>query len=182
MSALPHSDRFLRRSEMTLSAISGLMHRSKKIISIRSSRRHAVVEAMARRGRARLGGLEIDHQRASFISASISGGKFTQRGTRGLSYRGDQVDNQVPEEDALQPRSGTDQPRPDPAHIEPAGDSRQHAGAAEMRRHPEREVGGALCPTHGNRLDGGVVLQTGGGFFMSKRKSGGRAAKSHLYQ
>ena len=53
----------------------------------------------------------------------------------------DQIDDQVPEEDSLQPRGGRDQPRPDPAHVKPAGDGRQHAGAAEMRRHPEGEIG-----------------------------------------
>ncbi len=53
----------------------------------------------------------------------------------------DQIDQQVPEEDALQPRGRGDQPRPVPAHVEPAGDGRQHAGAAEMRRHPEGEIG-----------------------------------------
>ena len=53
----------------------------------------------------------------------------------------DQIDDQIPEENSLQPRGGRDQTRPVPAHIEPAGDGRQHAGAAKMRRHPEGEIG-----------------------------------------
>jgi len=53
----------------------------------------------------------------------------------------DEIDDQIPEKDSLQPRRGGDQPRPDPADVEPAGDGRQHAGAAEMRRHPEGEIG-----------------------------------------
>ena len=52
-----------------------------------------------------------------------------------------QIDNQVPEKDSLQPRCKGDQARPDPAHIEAAGDGCEHAGAAEMRGHPEREIG-----------------------------------------
>ena len=53
----------------------------------------------------------------------------------------DQIDDQVPEEDALQPRRRRDQPRPVPAHVEPGGDGRQHAGAAEMLGHPVGEIG-----------------------------------------
>ena len=53
----------------------------------------------------------------------------------------DQVDDQVPEEDALQPRRRRDQPRPVPADVQPRGDRRQHAGAAEMLGHPEGEIG-----------------------------------------
>ena len=51
----------------------------------------------------------------------------------------DQVDDQVPEEDALKPRRRRDQPRPVPAHVEPGRDGREHAGAAEVMRHPEGE-------------------------------------------
>ena len=52
----------------------------------------------------------------------------------------DQIDDQVPEENSLQPRRKRDQARPGPAHIKAAGDGREHAGAAEMRRHPEGEI------------------------------------------
>ena len=53
----------------------------------------------------------------------------------------DQVDHEVPEEDALQPRRRGDQQRPVPADIEPAGHGGDHAGAAEMLRDPEGDVG-----------------------------------------
>ena len=53
----------------------------------------------------------------------------------------DDVDDQVPEEDALQPRRRADEERALPAHIEPGGDGREHAGAAEILRHPIGGIG-----------------------------------------
>ena len=53
----------------------------------------------------------------------------------------DQIDHEVPEEDALQPGRRRDQQRPVPAHIEPAGDGGDHAGAAEMLGDPVGDIG-----------------------------------------
>ncbi len=53
----------------------------------------------------------------------------------------DQVDDQVPEKNSLQPRGGRDQPRSDPTHVKPAGNGGQNTGAAEIGRHPEGKIG-----------------------------------------
>jgi hypothetical protein len=53
----------------------------------------------------------------------------------------DQINEKVPEKDALQTRRRRDQERTLPAHIEPRRDGREHAGAAKMFRNPIGEIG-----------------------------------------
>ena len=53
----------------------------------------------------------------------------------------DHIDDQVPEEDALQPRRRGDQQRAVPAHVEAGGDGREHARSAEMLGYPVGKVG-----------------------------------------
>ena len=53
----------------------------------------------------------------------------------------DQIDHEVPEEDALQARRRRDQQRAVPADVEAAGHGGDHAGAAEMFGNPVGEVG-----------------------------------------
>ena len=48
----------------------------------------------------------------------------------------DQVDQEIPEEDALQPGRRADQPQPVPADVEPGGDGREHAGTARVLGRP----------------------------------------------
>ena len=52
----------------------------------------------------------------------------------------DQIDQEIPEEDALQAGRRADQAEAVPAHVEADRHRRQHAGAAEMLRRPEGEV------------------------------------------
>ena len=52
----------------------------------------------------------------------------------------DQVDQEIPEENALQPGRRADQAEAVPAHVEADRHRRQHAGAAEMLRRPEGDV------------------------------------------
>ena len=49
----------------------------------------------------------------------------------------DQIDQEIPEEDALQPGRRADQAKAVPAHVEADRHRRQHARAAEMLRRPE---------------------------------------------
>ena len=48
----------------------------------------------------------------------------------------DQVDEEIPEEDSLQPGGGADQAKAVPADVEPGSHGGEHAGAAEMLGRP----------------------------------------------
>src|SRR5262245_4993773 len=52
----------------------------------------------------------------------------------------DEVDEKIPEEDALQPRCRRNQSRSDPAYVKTTRYRGQHARAAQMLRHPESSV------------------------------------------
>ena len=52
----------------------------------------------------------------------------------------DQIDQEIPEENALQAGRRADQAEAVPAHVEPDRHRRQHAGAAEMLRRPEGDI------------------------------------------
>jgi hypothetical protein len=52
----------------------------------------------------------------------------------------EKVDQQIPEEDSLQPRRRRNQQRPVPAHEQAGCHRRQHARTAQLLRHQKREV------------------------------------------
>jgi hypothetical protein len=52
----------------------------------------------------------------------------------------DHVDEEVPEEDTLQPGTGTDQAKPIPADVKPRSYRGQHTGSAQMLGRPIRQV------------------------------------------
>ena len=53
----------------------------------------------------------------------------------------EQIDQKIPEEDALQPGRRRNEQRAVPAHVKSGGDRGEHARAAEMRRQQERHIG-----------------------------------------
>ena len=66
----------------------------------------------------------------------------------------DQIIEEIPEEDALQPRRRADQPEPVPADVEAGGDGREHARAADRLGRPVGEERGQ----HRKRdLDAGIA-------------------------